>query len=146
MWGPYVVELLQRGLRLEEASVRVGSGDVAWPLGAALVEGSRLPELMPAAAAGKGAPGTGGVFRWWHAALLAGGGAALLAAQLACPGLLAARLAGTPALRAEGSDDGGGAGVRLRQDSVLPVVVAHSRLVHGAPIKLSPSRQGMAVD
>jgi hypothetical protein len=47
-WGPYAAALLSQGLRLPNASaVAVGRGDVAWPLGAALVEVGALPGFMP---------------------------------------------------------------------------------------------------
>lgn len=45
-WGPYMVKLLKEGLLLKDSAVHVGSGDVGWPLGAALSEASRLPEMM----------------------------------------------------------------------------------------------------
>jgi hypothetical protein len=45
-WGPYVVKLLRHGLHLKDSAVRVGSGDVGWPLGAALAEASKLPDMM----------------------------------------------------------------------------------------------------
>ncbi|KAF6251240.1 hypothetical protein COO60DRAFT_658166 [Scenedesmus sp. NREL 46B-D3] len=45
-WGPYVVKLLRQGLQLKDSAVRVGSGDVGWPLGAALAEASKLPDMM----------------------------------------------------------------------------------------------------
>lgn len=70
-WGPYSVKLLRHGLRLEDKDVRVGSGDVGWPLGAALAEASKLPDMMSAKVAGvhhryasgaASAPGGGG----WH--------------------------------------------------------------------------------
>jgi hypothetical protein len=50
-WGPYVVKLLRHGLRLKDSAVRVSSGDVGWPLGAALAEASKLPDMMEVAAA-----------------------------------------------------------------------------------------------
>lgn len=67
-----------QGLGLDERSVRIGSGSIGWPLGAALAEGSQLPELMalqPAAAAAgqawwawlRGAEGA--LFRPWHGLL-----------------------------------------------------------------------------
>lgn len=43
-WGPYVVKLLLQGLGLEEQQVFVPQdGDLGWPLGAVLVEASKLP-------------------------------------------------------------------------------------------------------
>jgi hypothetical protein len=64
MWGPYVVELLGRGLGLAQDRLAIGGGDVSWPLGAALVEGGQLPELAGrgavAAAGGGGGGGIGG--------------------------------------------------------------------------------------
>lgn len=45
-WGPYISTLLTAGLGLQDDWVRIGSCDVAWPLGAALTEGSKIPELM----------------------------------------------------------------------------------------------------
>ena len=47
-WGPYVMLLLREGLGLRagEGQVRVGSGEVGWPLGAALVEGGKLADMM----------------------------------------------------------------------------------------------------
>lgn len=45
-WGTYVVDLLREGLKLDDQQVLIGGGDMGWPLGAALVEGSKLPELM----------------------------------------------------------------------------------------------------
>ena len=32
--APYIAALLRRGLRVDEAHIRIGSGDVAWTLGA----------------------------------------------------------------------------------------------------------------
>ncbi|KAI8462861.1 MAG: hypothetical protein J3K34DRAFT_446156 [Monoraphidium minutum] len=66
-WGPYASLLLAQGLRLGSNASRVvfGRGDVAWPLGAALVEAAQLPGFMPP-------EGGGGGRRWlWH---LGGGG------------------------------------------------------------------------
>lgn len=43
-WGPYVVKLLLHGLGLEEQHVYIAhDGDLGWPLGAVLVEASKLP-------------------------------------------------------------------------------------------------------
>jgi hypothetical protein len=53
-WGPYVVKLLLNGLRLEEQHVLIAQdGDLGWPLGAMLVEASKLPGFGPAAAGSK---------------------------------------------------------------------------------------------
>lgn len=47
-WGPYVALLLQEGLGLANTSrLTFGRGDVAWPLGAALVEAANVPGFMP---------------------------------------------------------------------------------------------------
>jgi hypothetical protein len=59
-WGPYVVKLLRHGLRLKDSAVRVGSGDVGWPLGAALAEASKLPDMMGLAGDAAVAGGAGG--------------------------------------------------------------------------------------
>jgi hypothetical protein len=53
-WGPYVVKLLLNGLGLEEQHVFIAQdGDLGWPLGAVLVEASKLPGFSPAAAGSK---------------------------------------------------------------------------------------------
>lgn len=47
----YVIKLLRQGLGLPEAQIRMGSGQEAWTLGAALAEGGRVGaglELRPA--------------------------------------------------------------------------------------------------
>lgn len=51
-WGPYTVKLLRQGLGLQDSDVRLGSADAGWPLGAALVEASKLEGFGGAAAAG----------------------------------------------------------------------------------------------
>lgn len=48
LWGHYVPALLQQGLRLSTQQVRFGSGDVGWPLGAALVEAAQVPDMLAA--------------------------------------------------------------------------------------------------
>jgi hypothetical protein len=60
-WGPYVVKLLRHGLHLKDSAVRVGSGDVGWPLGAALAEASKLPDMMGLAGDAVVAGGAAGV-------------------------------------------------------------------------------------
>lgn len=51
-WAPYVVHLLLHGLGLEEHQVVIAQdGDLGWPLGAVLVEASRLPGFSTAAPA-----------------------------------------------------------------------------------------------
>ena len=46
-WGGYTAALLSHGLRLGAAGrVTFGRGDMGWPLGAALLEASRLPGFM----------------------------------------------------------------------------------------------------
>jgi hypothetical protein len=61
-WGPYVVQLLLHGLGLEESRVAIAQdGDLGWPLGAVLVEASRLPGFSTGAAGGAhAAPSSGG--------------------------------------------------------------------------------------
>jgi hypothetical protein len=55
-WGPYVATLLLRGLGLGEQRVVIAQdGDVGWPLGAVLVEASKLPGFSTAGAQGLGA-------------------------------------------------------------------------------------------
>ena len=51
-WGPYVSALLAQGLGIVDGRLRFGSGDVGWPMGAALVEASKLPGFMPKGPAG----------------------------------------------------------------------------------------------
>lgn len=41
-WVPYAAALIRDGLQLSESQVRVGSKDVGWPLGAAILEGLRM--------------------------------------------------------------------------------------------------------
>jgi hypothetical protein len=59
-WGPYVHALLGRGLGVAGRRLRFGSGDIGWPLGAAVVEAGKLPGFMPAAPARGGDGGA----RW----------------------------------------------------------------------------------
>jgi len=97
-WGPYVTRLLRDGLGLESGSRLVfGSGDLGWPLGAALVDAGKLPGFMPRQDQ-EGGGGKGGVqwrgreqralqqgerfvpawasgWVWWSALALLGGGA-----------------------------------------------------------------------
>lgn len=54
-WAPYVVHLLLHGLGLEEHHVVIAQdGDLGWPLGAVLVEASRLPGFSTASAPAAG--------------------------------------------------------------------------------------------
>jgi hypothetical protein len=55
-WGPYVVLLLREGLQLGEGKVVMGPGDVGWPLGAALVEASKLPDMIQPGGKGRKGP------------------------------------------------------------------------------------------
>eukprot|EP00887_Chlorella_sp_A99_P007229 scaffold2.g7229.t1 len=43
--APYIAALLTEGLKLKQSQIRIGSPDVSWTLGAALVEGYRLGGL-----------------------------------------------------------------------------------------------------
>ncbi|GFR41178.1 hypothetical protein Agub_g1845, partial [Astrephomene gubernaculifera] len=47
MWGPYVAHLITAGLGLTPEQYDIGSGDVGWPVGAALAEALRLPGMGP---------------------------------------------------------------------------------------------------
>ncbi|KAH7282347.1 hypothetical protein KP509_35G026300 [Ceratopteris richardii] len=49
--APYVVELLQNGLHLNEDQVIVGSGDITWTLGAALMEAGAFSPVQSTPAA-----------------------------------------------------------------------------------------------
>ncbi|GIL99281.1 hypothetical protein Vretimale_4439, partial [Volvox reticuliferus] len=47
LWGPYVAHLLTAGLGLAADGFTIGSGDVGWPIGAALAETLQLPGMGP---------------------------------------------------------------------------------------------------
>ncbi|GIL43178.1 hypothetical protein Vafri_991 [Volvox africanus] len=47
LWGPYVAHLLTAGLSLAADEFTIGSGDVGWPIGAALAEALQLPGMGP---------------------------------------------------------------------------------------------------
>ncbi|GLI68899.1 hypothetical protein VaNZ11_013447 [Volvox africanus] len=47
LWGPYVAHLLTAGLGLAADEFTIGTGDVGWPIGAALAEALQLPGMGP---------------------------------------------------------------------------------------------------
>lgn len=62
LWGPYVVLLLHDGLQLGHETVNIGTGDVGWPLGAALLEVSAsLPHMLQPGGQRLVPPGLGSV-------------------------------------------------------------------------------------
>ncbi|GBF96111.1 hypothetical protein Rsub_08987 [Raphidocelis subcapitata] len=150
-WGPYVAALLRDGLGLEAvdsggggggggnggggARLAFGHGDMGWPLGAALVEVTRLPGFMPREGSeSAGAPPqqhVGGL----ATSPLSGGGSANGAWSAARPwALLALALAAVAAAWLVGSRTGGGRVLKVRPSSVgnLPVYFAPTGAGAGA--------------
>lgn len=158
-WGPYVVLLLREGLQLGEGKVVMGPGDVGWPLGAALVEASKLPDMAQPrrkgsapAASGRGTVQGGGYKvpglleasrRAWGWAVLVVGVVALVYVGMGC----VPERGGGPG-SGSGSYLAGGAGSKSSSKLVYSVAafssssMTHLAMLGGAPAmgRRSPSR------